>query len=190
MLSKRKSLWDFGVCVSCGGWGGGRLTHCGLVTPYSDRDLGQHWLRQWLVAWRHQAITWTNVDWSSMKSSDIHIRAISQGMLQPSINKIRLKKTNLEFNSNFPGANELNTFYKNKIIYPSSLLNGMRLDLPRQMLHSWIFIFNALIYENIPLWCCEILQLAYLSHITIWKTYLRPVVIQDVNTRPCPNVIS
>ena len=21
------------------------LTHCGLVTPYGDRDLGQHWLR-------------------------------------------------------------------------------------------------------------------------------------------------
>ena len=23
----------------------GTLTHCGLVTPYGDRDLGQHWLR-------------------------------------------------------------------------------------------------------------------------------------------------
>ena len=22
----------------------GLLTHCGLVTPYGDRDLGQHWL--------------------------------------------------------------------------------------------------------------------------------------------------
>ena len=32
------------------------------MTPYSNRDLGQHWPRQWLVAWRHQAITWTNVD--------------------------------------------------------------------------------------------------------------------------------
>ena len=51
-----------------------------------------------------------------MKSSDIHIRAILQGMLQPSINKIRLKITNLEFNSNFPGANELNTLKKTKII--------------------------------------------------------------------------
>ena len=34
---------------------------------------------------RHQAITWTNVDWSSVKSSDIHVRAISQQMPQPSI---------------------------------------------------------------------------------------------------------
>ena len=38
------------------------LTHCALMTPYGDIDLGQHWLRQWLVAWWHQAIAWTNVD--------------------------------------------------------------------------------------------------------------------------------
>ena len=45
------------------------LTHCGLVMPYGDRDLGQHW--------RHQAITWTTVDLSSIRSSGIHLRAIS-----------------------------------------------------------------------------------------------------------------
>ena len=39
------------------------LTHWPLVTPYGDKDLGQLWLRQWLVAWWHQAITWTNVDY-------------------------------------------------------------------------------------------------------------------------------
>ena len=55
----------------------------------------------------HQAITWTNVDWSSVKSNDIHIRAISQQMPQPSITKFRLKITCLEFQSNFPGASEL-----------------------------------------------------------------------------------
>ena len=32
------------------------LPHCGLLTPYGDRDLGQHWPRQWLGAVR------TNVD--------------------------------------------------------------------------------------------------------------------------------
>ena len=78
--------------------------HCGLVTPYGDRDLGQHWLRCWLVAWWHQAITWTTVDWSSVKSSDIHIRAISQEMPQPSVTKICLKITFLKFHSNFPGG--------------------------------------------------------------------------------------
>ena len=53
------------------------------------------------------SITWTSVDWSSVKSSDIHIRAISQGMPQPLITKICLKITCLKFHSNFPGANEL-----------------------------------------------------------------------------------
>ena len=37
----------------------------------------------------HQAITWTNVDWSSVKSCDIQIRAISEEMPQVSITKIR-----------------------------------------------------------------------------------------------------
>ena len=83
------------------------LTHWGLVTPHGDRELSQPWLRKWLVAWRHQAITWTNVDWSSVKSSDIHVRAISQEMPQPSITKICLKITCLKFHSYFPGANEL-----------------------------------------------------------------------------------
>ena len=34
----------------------GTSTHWGLVTPYGAMELGQHWFRQWLVAWRHQAI--------------------------------------------------------------------------------------------------------------------------------------
>ena len=38
------------------------LTHCGLVTPHGDIDLCHNWLRYWLVAWWHQAITWTSVD--------------------------------------------------------------------------------------------------------------------------------
>ena len=67
------------------------------------------------------AITWTNVDWSSVKSSDIHIRAISQEMPQPSITKIRLKMTYLKFNSNFPGANELT-----KHRYPITWLHIMK----------------------------------------------------------------
>ena len=27
---------------------------------HGDIDLGEHWLRQWLAAWWHQTITWTN----------------------------------------------------------------------------------------------------------------------------------
>ena len=77
------------------------------MTPYGDTDLGQLWLRQWLVAWRHQAITWTNVDLSSIRSSDIHLTATSQDRHQPSITKIHLKIINQKFCSNITGANEL-----------------------------------------------------------------------------------
>ena len=85
------------------------LTHCGLVTPYGGMDLGQHWFREWLVAWRHQAITRTNVDLSSIRHSRIHLRAISQEIPQPWILKIDSLKFNyLQFHSNLPGANELN----------------------------------------------------------------------------------
>ena len=51
-----------------------------------------------IVTWRPQAITWTNVDWSSVKSSDIHIRKFSQEISQQAITKIRLKITYLKFN--------------------------------------------------------------------------------------------
>ena len=38
------------------------LNNFDLVTPNGSIHLGQHWFRQWLVAWRPQAITWPNVD--------------------------------------------------------------------------------------------------------------------------------
>ena len=40
------------------------LSHFGLVMPYGDTDLGQHWLRWWLGVWWHQVITYTNIDLS------------------------------------------------------------------------------------------------------------------------------
>ena len=43
--------------------------------PYGEMDLGQHLLRQWLVAWRHQGITWTNVDLPSNVLYGIHLSA-------------------------------------------------------------------------------------------------------------------
>ena len=47
------------------------LTHCVLVMPYGHIDHGKHWLRKWLATWQHQAIAWTNVDLSSLKSHAI-----------------------------------------------------------------------------------------------------------------------
>ena len=62
-----------------------------------------------------QAIT--NADWSLVKSSDIHIRAISQQMPQPSITKICLKMTCLKFHSNFPRDNELTSLWPRDTIW-------------------------------------------------------------------------
>ena len=55
-----------------------QLNHCGLLMPYGDLDLIQHWLRYWLVAWQCQTITWTNIDLTPKVFCDIHLRAISQ----------------------------------------------------------------------------------------------------------------
>ena len=57
------------------------------------------------VTLQHQAITWTNVDLTSVRPSDINLRTISQCKLQPSITKINLKITDIKHNSNLPGAN-------------------------------------------------------------------------------------
>ena len=54
-------------------------------------ELGQHWLRWWLVAWRYQAITWANVDLSSVRSLGIHLRSLSLDRCEEPINKTRLK---------------------------------------------------------------------------------------------------
>ena len=61
------------------------------MIPYGNIDLGQDRLRQWLVAWWHQAIARTNVDSSSVTSSEIRLRAISQEIHQPFATKISLK---------------------------------------------------------------------------------------------------
>ena len=69
------------------------------MTPYGNLDLGQHWLRKWLVAWWHQANTWTNVQWGLV--------VISQEMLKISILDTSLKIGNLRFQPHLPGVSEL-----------------------------------------------------------------------------------
>ena len=47
------------------------------MMPYGNIELGHHWLGICLVAWRHQAITWTNVDFSLVTFCEIHLTTIS-----------------------------------------------------------------------------------------------------------------
>ena len=79
------------------------LTHCGLAIKYGVIELGrQHWFRWWIAAWRHQAITWTNVDSLSKVFCGIHLKASSKEVL---INWIR----NLcyDVTTHLPGTSEL-----------------------------------------------------------------------------------
>ena len=72
---------------------------------------------------RHQAITWTNVDSTSVRSSDIHLRASSQEITQPSITEIIRKIKYLKLDLNFPGANELTPDMLSYTLFQLKLIN-------------------------------------------------------------------
>ena len=80
----------------------GKLTHCGPVTSYGDIGLSQHWLRKWLVAWWHQAITWPNVDLSSIGFCGILQSAIYMNWSNQQLEKFVAK---LYF-SNYPQTSQ------------------------------------------------------------------------------------
>ena len=58
---------------------------------HNDINLGQNKHRSRIVAWRHQAITWTDVDLSPMKFNGTHQRIIWQEVLVISSRKMSLK---------------------------------------------------------------------------------------------------
>ena len=84
------------------------LTHYGIVMPYGDIDLGQHWLWSWLDAWWHQAITYyLNQCWLIIKVVvGFHLGAKPQEVFKIFIHKITLKITPPKLQQN-PGAMEL-----------------------------------------------------------------------------------
>ena len=104
-----------------------------------------------------------------MKYSDIHIRAISQEMPQPSITKIHLKITYLKFYSNFPGANELKVLscllycYENCFVYCLTIIEDWT-DCHADSCHSlrhWCYISQ-----------CDHLSVS----VTIMSIYLEAVI--------------
>ena len=54
-------------------------------------NLGQHWIRLWLVAWRHQPISRISIDLSSVRSCAIYQKAIALEMLMKMVPKLHLK---------------------------------------------------------------------------------------------------
>ena len=67
--------------------------------------------------WWHQAITWTDIDFSPVRTIDIHLRAVSQEIIINIYNyhEFYLLIIFLKFPSNLPGANELNMEWKMKV---------------------------------------------------------------------------
>ena len=72
------------------------LTQCPLVMPYGCMEFGQSWLRYWLGAIGHQAITWTKIDhiqrWiyldlSSVLEALLHSHEGSFNRIAPDINQ-------------------------------------------------------------------------------------------------------
>ena len=86
------------------------LTHCGLETPYDDKDLGKYWLRctcnsllpDGVKPLPEPILTYYIIFISSVRSSDNHLKAILQQMHQPSIIAVCLEITSLKFHSNLP----------------------------------------------------------------------------------------
>ena len=70
-----------------------------------DTDLDQQWLGQWLVAWGHLAITWTNVDLWWVRSCGIYLTAIPMELLEIFILDLTLKNNVLQMH--LPGVNGL-----------------------------------------------------------------------------------
>ena len=64
------------------------------------------------MPWRHQAITWTNVDLSSTWSSGIHSRVMFTWIIHILILRLCLKLTHLKSQPHLPGDNELNLKWK------------------------------------------------------------------------------
>ena len=59
------------------------------------------------VAWRYQAITWTLVDLSPVKSCGIHLRAVSQKMLKISNRKTSQNITQWKLQPHLLGTNDI-----------------------------------------------------------------------------------
>ena len=69
--------------------------------------MANHWCHQVNIgAIRQQAITWTNVDLSSVRSCGIHLRVISQWMSKPLFCITCLKIMILKLLPHLPGASE------------------------------------------------------------------------------------
>ena len=80
------------------------------------QDLSQHWLSQRVVAWRHQAIAWTNFTHHQIGPVTL-LSAVSREIPQPSITKISSKIIYLKLHLNLSGSDEVSHMYMKSHCY-------------------------------------------------------------------------
>ena len=95
------------------------------MAPYDDIDLGQHCFRQRIGACWNQAITWTNVDVLSVRSSLINPGVFLQEMFRISILDMCLKIINIQSQPHLPGDNELKTKSQLTCCYFTVTVHGL-----------------------------------------------------------------
>ena len=131
---------------------------------HSDAIWQQEGSRSWLDAWWHQAIAWTNVDLSSLRSNDVHLRAISLEISQPSVNKMTLKIVFRLFYWILPGANEL---------MPTGLWSKFRWNFKQNT--------NIFIQENTVEMIYEMSTIFRLQYVDQWVRWLEAFITKAPN---------
>ena len=73
---------------------------------YCNEGLGQYWPRYYFSAWRHQVITWANVNLSSKVFCVIYLCATSQDALMLLIHSMCSDVACLKLTPYFPGSDD------------------------------------------------------------------------------------
>ena len=97
---------------------------------------------------------------SSIRSSDIHLRAILQKIFQPPIFKISLKITYLKFHSNLPGVNELKGLTTSHHTCVLSVLHQV-IDFPYgtpRTIGRWFMCLDCHHWET-TWWCLDMISI-------------------------------
>ena len=118
--------------------------------PYGDTDMDQHWLRQWLGAVRHHAITWINVDLSLMRFCVIHSSNIQQvPKLLFCVNSFKIIL--LILLPHPPGVNELNVGSGYKLPHPPTGTPTPTPSPPPEMTTPLVLALDQNVYLWLPL---------------------------------------
>ena len=121
------------------------VSHCILLTPYGNLNLGHHWFRQWLVAWWHQAITWTNDayhQWGSWHSSESNFTMSTQGSILYNELENRIFKITAIFVSDGPMRSMIHNEWRSYVLLLLLCQANPSLDCSSQCARNIHFVLH------------------------------------------------